>query len=90
MTTLTINIDKNLKKGVQKRVKKEGLTLTALISQFFKSYLKGEWELQLTPPTKQLLEAIREADEEIRSGKAKLYDNVDKMFNDILNEPDEV
>lgn len=39
---------------------------------------------------KRMLDAIGESDEELANGTAKLYDNVDEMFEEILNEPDEL
>jgi len=83
MTTLTINIDDNLKENVQKKVRKEGETLTSLIAHFLKSYLEDKWVFRLTPK-EELLKAIREGEEEIRSGKAKLYHSTEEMFRDIL------
>ena len=90
MTTLTINLDDKLKKRAQKRAKKQGLTLTSLISGFLNEYLQGYWEMRLTPQGRELLEASREADEELANGTGKLYSNVDEMMEDILNEPNEV
>jgi antitoxin component of RelBE/YafQ-DinJ toxin-antitoxin module len=91
MTTLTINLDEQIKSQAQQKVKKEGLTLTALISRFLKEYLQGKWEMRIMSPQAEarMLAAIKESDEEIASGKAKLYNNVDKMMDDILNEPAE-
>ncbi len=91
MTTLTINLNSQLKAKVQKKVKKEGMTLTALISRFLDEYLKDEWELRISHRAeKRLLEAMKQSREDLASGKAKLYDNVDQMFEDILKEPDEI
>lgn len=91
MTTLTINLNSQLKARAQKKVKKEGLTLTALISRFLDEYLRDEWELRISPRAgKRLLDIRKEMREELASGKAKLYDNVDEMFEDILKEPDDI
>lgn len=87
MTTLTINLDEQIKSQAQQKVKKEGLTLTALISRFLKEYLKGGWELRLTPAGKEVLKASRELDEEIANGTAKSYSSAEEMTEDILNEP---
>ncbi len=84
MTTLTINIDDDLKESVQKKVRKEGETLTSLIAHFLKSYLEDKWVFCLTPK-EELLRAHREGEKEIRSGKAKLYDSVEEMMRDALD-----
>ena len=85
MTTLTINIDGNLKERAQKKVRKEGETLTALIAHFLKTYLEDKWVFRLTPK-EELLKAMRESEEKIRSGKAKLYNSAEEMMRDILDE----
>ena len=91
MTTLTINLDEQIKNNAQKRVKKEGLTLTALISRFLKEYLKGEWEMRLMSPQaeRRMTNAINQLKKDIANGTAKRYDDVDKMMDDVLNESDE-
>ncbi len=89
MNTLTINLNKMLKVKAQKKAKEEGMTLTALISQFLKSYLRDEWEFKMTPAAeKRMPDAIRESDEELANGTAKLYSSAEEMTEDILNEPD--
>jgi antitoxin component of RelBE/YafQ-DinJ toxin-antitoxin module len=85
MTTLTIKLDEQLKAGVQKKVEREGMTLTALISQFFKGYLKDQYEFRLVPKA-EVLKAHRELEEEIKSGKAKIYKTAKEMSDDILSE----
>lgn len=95
MSTLTININEKLKAKAQKKSKKDGLNLTALIAQLLKMYVKEDCELCLEIERKglrlkpEIEESIREADEEFANGTAKLYDNVDEMMEDIFNEPDE-
>ncbi|PIZ72553.1 hypothetical protein COY07_03075 [Candidatus Peregrinibacteria bacterium CG_4_10_14_0_2_um_filter_43_11] len=88
MSTLTINLDPVLKSKAQKKAKKEGLTLTALIAQFFKSYLNDECGLTLKLKN-EIVETMKELDEDIKNGTAKAYSNAHEMFEDILNEPDD-
>ena len=83
MTTLTIKLDERLKAGVQKKVEKEGMTLTALISQFFKGYLQDQFELRLVPKA-EVQEAIKELEGQIRSGKFKAYRTAKEMHDDIM------
>ena len=92
MTTLTINLDEQIKSQAQQKVKKEGLTLTALISRFLKEYLRGEWEMRIMSPQAEarMLAAIKESDEEIANGTAKVYSSAEEITEDILNEPDEI
>ena len=85
MTTLTIKLDDQLKAGVQKKVESEGMTMTALISQFFKGYLKNQYEFRLVPNAK-VQEAIHEMESEIKSGKAKVYKTAKEMHDDIMSE----
>lgn len=85
MTTLTINLDENLKTEVQKKVKKDGFTVTALVSQFFKSYLQNEWELKLSQKT-EVLEVHKEALKLIKENKAELYNTAQDMTEKILSE----
>ena len=85
MTTLTIKLDERLKAGVQKKVEKEGMTLTALISQFFKGYLQDQFELRLVPKP-EVLKAFQEMERDIRSGKAKFYKTAKEMHDDIMGE----
>lgn len=85
MTTLTIKLDDQLKAGVQKKVESEGMTMTALISQFFKGYLKNQYEFRLVPNA-EVQEAIREMESEIKSGKAKVYKTAKEMHDDIMSE----
>lgn len=85
MTTLTIKLDERLKAGVQKKVEREGLTLTALIAQFFKGYLEDQYELRLVPSA-ELLKAIQESEEQIRSGNYKAYRTAKEMHDDIMGE----
>ena len=88
MSTLTINLDKKLKKRVQKIAKKEGFTLTALVAQFFKDYAKGKVVCGLHLKLKdEILESYQEALEEINEGKSsKSYKTAEELSSDIMNE----
>lgn len=70
MSTITVNIDPKLKSAAQKKVQKDGLTLTILISQFFKAYVNDEWVFTLSPCLKSkqraLDVALRESDKDIK------------------------
>jgi len=83
MTTLTIKLDERLKAGVQKKVEREGMTLTALIAQFFKGYLKDQYEFRLMPKP-EVLEAFQEMEKQIQSGKYKSYRTAKEMHDDIM------
>lgn len=47
MSTLTIAIDPHLKFAAQKSLQKEGMTLTFLIHQAIKAYLKGKLRFEM-------------------------------------------
>ena len=47
-------------------------------------------ELLQLQAEKRMLDAIKESDEELASGKAKLYTSAEEMTEDILNEPDDI
>lgn len=70
-----------------------GLDMSTAINMFLReTVLKKELPFDVHEhPSKDLLAAIAESEqifEEIKSGKRKGYHNVQKMFEDILNEPD--
>ena len=90
MNTLTINLNEMLKVKAQKKAKEEGMTLTAIISQFLKSYLRDEWEMKMSPAAKKRMDdAIRKSDEALTNGTAKFYSSAKEMTEDILSKPDE-
>ena len=96
MSTLTINLDQKLKTRAQKKSKQDGLNLTALITQLLKTYVQSECKLcvQLERAGKknlrpEIVASIEEADREFANGTAKLYNSVEEMSQDILNEPED-
>lgn len=48
MATITVNIEDNLKKNSLSASKKDGVTLTFLITQFLKHYTKWDIQFELT------------------------------------------
>ncbi len=90
MSTLTINMNETLKAKARKMAKEEGLTLTALITQLLKSYLRNECMFRMTPAAeKRMDDAIRESDEALANGTARLYSSAEEMTDDILSRTDE-
>ena len=83
MTTLTININENLKMGAQKKAKAEGFTVTALVSQFLKSYLQNEWEMKLSLKT-EVIESHKEALRLVKNGHVDLYKNAEEITKSVL------
>jgi len=47
MTSLTINVEEPLKEGVQKKAKKDGVTLTFIVIQALKAYKDGKLKFGL-------------------------------------------
>lgn len=73
MTTLTINIPADLKSEIQKKAKKEWVTLTFLTQQFYNAYLEWKakfWliteevrdEIEYRKTLKKLSEALKKVD----------------------------
>jgi antitoxin component of RelBE/YafQ-DinJ toxin-antitoxin module len=90
MSTLTINLNHRLKNEARKKAKEDGMTLTAVITQFLQKYLCDECRIYMSiAAEKRMDDAIKELDEAIANGTAKSYSSVEEMTEDILNEPDE-
>jgi len=47
MTTLTVNIDDQIKHQAQKKTEKDGVTLTFVVSQCLKAYAQNEMKFKL-------------------------------------------
>ena len=97
MANINIRIDQKLKKAANEVLSNVGLDMSSAVKLFLtqvvilkKIPFQARTVNGFTPEQEEeLLKDIAEMDEKIKSGKAKLYDNVHQMFEDILNEPDD-
>lgn len=92
MSTININVNSQIKKEANAILNDLGLNMSTAINMFLTQVIKRNgipFEIRNPEPSKELLEALKEA-EEIRNGKSETedYRNVEKMFEDILNEDD--
>jgi len=97
MANINIRIDQKLKKAANEVLSNVGLDMSSAVKLFLTQMViakKIPFRVLtvngFTPEfEEELLKDIAEAEEEVRSGKRKPYDNVHQMFEDILNEPDD-
>ena len=86
---LNVNVDAKNKKAATVILKDLGLNMSTAINMFLAQIVKRDgipFEVVNPKPSKELLEALKEG-EDILNGKIKKkgYHDVDKMFEDILN-----
>lgn len=97
MANINIRIDQKLKKAASEVFNNVGLDMSSAVKLFLtQAVIAKKIPFRVltvngfTPEfEEELLKDIAEMDEEIKSGKAKLYNSVDEMMDDILNEPDD-
>ncbi len=86
----TIRLDERLKKGVQKKAKKYGLTFSDIVHLLLDAFVTGEVEVGVTKyPIKYLKQINKEIDEMDRlrrAGKLKSYASAKEMFKAILGD----
>lgn len=90
-TNMTIRIDKNLKKSVDKLFKNLGITTNSAINMFLRQ-CEREQGLVFTPtmapaPSKELLESLQEM-EEYKNGKLKLdsYKDIKDLRKSLIDD----
>ncbi len=90
MTTLiNVNVDTKIKEEATNILKGLGLNMSTAINMFLKRAIfeRGIPFDVKQQPTKEFAEALKELDYmETHPEEYKVYHNVDKMFEDILNE----
>lgn len=87
---MSIRIDKNLKKETESLFKNLGLNMSTAITMFLKQCEREQglpFIATMEVPNSRLLKALEEA-EQIINGKikAKEYNSVDELFEDLDNE----
>lgn len=97
MANINIRIDQKLKQAASEVFNNVGLDMSSAVKLFLtQTVIVKKIPFRVltvngfTPEfEEELLKDIAEAEEDVRTGKAKLYDNVDEMMADILNEPND-
>ena len=88
-TCLSIRVNKKLKNEADELFKDLGLNMSTAVNMFLTQCVKEESiPFQVSrKPSKELKEALKELDD-FEKGKIELkgYHDVDKMFEDILND----
>ena len=89
-TTINVNVPADIKEEANHLFETLGLNMTTAINMFLRKSI-DEWaipfDVSAKKPNKELLEALQEGDD-ILKGKieSKGYHDIDKMFDDILND----
>jgi DNA-damage-inducible protein J len=89
ITTINVNVDKNVKEQANNLFNSLGLNMSTAINMFLRKAINEggiPFEVNLKP-SRELRKALKEG-EDILSGKiqTKSYDNVDDLFKDLDNE----
>ena len=87
---VTIRIDEDLKKKASALFEDLGMGFNQALTIFVKQAVREQripFEISKNIPNRETLEAFKEI-EMLKAGKAKYkeYDDIDKMFEDALNE----
>ena len=89
MSTINVNVPSDIKDKANLLFEELGLNMTTAINMFLRKSI-DEWAIPFNVsakrPNRELSEALQEG-EDILNGKiqSKGYNNVDKMFDDILS-----
>ena len=89
-STINVNVPSDIKEKANQLFETLGLNMSTAINMFLRKSI-DEWaipfDVSAKKPNKELLEALQEGDD-ILKGKieSKGYHDIDKMFDDILND----
>jgi len=99
MANINIRIDQKLKKAANEVFANVGLDMSSAVKLFLtQTVITKKIPFQVRTVNgftlkqeEEMLKDLAEAEEEVRTGKAKLYkhNQIAQMFEDILNEPDD-
>lgn len=84
-TNLNIRIDTELKKQAEQLFSELGMNMTTAINVFVRQAVRQgsiPFAIKLEVPNNETLEAMKEADELIKSGKSR-FNNPEEMFKDL-------
>lgn len=89
-TNLNVRVDANLKQECDSLFKDLGLNMSTAINLFLTKCAKTAsipFKIEEPKPSKELKQALKETDYMMKHPEEyKVYHNVNKMFEDILNE----
>ncbi|GEM_PF-3048031 len=83
MSTLTIAIDPHLKFAVQKNLKKEGTTLTFLIHQAIKAYLKGKIHFEMVQEDLKYTQLSRRLSKLLEKVDVSTLPSLEEQLSDV-------
>lgn len=72
MSSLTVNIDEQLKSRIQQRVKKDGITITFVVTQALKAYNEGKIQFGLLSSDDEITASF---DVSTKQGKKKCLES---------------
>lgn len=72
MSSLTVNIDEQLKSRIQQRVKKDGITITFVVTQALKAYNEGKIQFGLLSADDEITASF---DISTKQGKKQCIEN---------------
>ncbi|MCL2216754.1 MAG: type II toxin-antitoxin system RelB/DinJ family antitoxin [Defluviitaleaceae bacterium] len=81
-TNLNIRIDENLKRQSEEIFNELGLNMSTALTVFLRQTVRSRgipFDMRLSMPNDETLDAMREGNEIIKSGKAR-FDNAEDMF----------
>jgi addiction module RelB/DinJ family antitoxin len=88
-TTLTIKIDKQTKDASQKLASQLGFTLSSVIKAYLRSFVRTkrmDVSLYEDRPTEYFLEGLKEAEEDIKTGRITSFKDADEMLQHLDKE----
>lgn len=85
-TTVSIKLDSDVKQQAAAVAQQLGLSLSAIINADLKQLISSrQLHLNVAPTMTPHLEAvIAEAENDLRAGRLKTYDDVDALFDDLI------
>ena len=90
-TSFNLRLDKDLKEKSFAVIERYGLTPSQAIKLFLKQVAESyslplSFDYQCKEPNEETQRAMREADEEWETGKAKVYNTPQEMYEDLRRE----
>ena len=83
---ITLKIDSVLKEKTISKVKKDGITLKALIIMAMKGCVQGDLSFGLyskEKPSQLLLDTVKKSEEELKKGQVHSFENADDMIQHL-------
>lgn len=79
---VNIKIDKKTKKEARRLAEELGLSLSAIIKAYLRQFVRTKKVFFSTEeePTEYMLKALKESKEDIKAGRVKSFDNIDKAL----------